>query len=85
MLHHKFSVGQEVNFLPTVMDFNVPRGTYRVVRQMPMEGGGFTYRVKSIADGHERVIRESQLTEGGAWMPASTPQTARAPAKRHSS
>lgn len=69
MLHHKFSVGQEVKFQPSIVDYNVPAGTYRVVRQMPMEAGGFTYRVKSVADGHERVIRESQLSADGARVP----------------
>jgi hypothetical protein len=61
MLHHKFSVGENVTFLPSIVDYNVPAGTYRIVRQMPMEAGGFTYRVKSVNDGQERVMRESQL------------------------
>ena len=41
MPRHKFTVGQEVSFLPSAMDFNVPRGTYRIVRQLPLEAGGF--------------------------------------------
>jgi hypothetical protein len=70
MQHHKFAVGQEVSVLPSALDFNVPRGTYRIVRQLPMEAGGFQYRVKNVNDGHERVIRESQLALGtNPWMP----------------
>jgi hypothetical protein len=72
MASHKFTVGQEVSFLPSALDFNVPRGPYRIVRQLPLESGGFSYRVKSISDGHERIIAESQLAsgDGGSWMPA---------------
>jgi hypothetical protein len=71
MTRHKFAVGQEVSFLPSVSDFNVPRGIYRIVRQLPFEVDGFSYRVKNLNDGHERVMRESQLVSGdGSWMPA---------------
>jgi len=70
MPRHKFTVGQEVSFLPSAMDFNVPRGTYRIVRQLPLEAGGFQYRVKNVSDGHERIIRESQLAAGTSpWAP----------------
>ena len=64
MVHHKFTVGQEVEFLPGRMDFHVPRGIYTIVRQLPMDSNDFLYRVKNVRDGHERVMRESQLT---AW------------------
>jgi hypothetical protein len=70
-------VGQEVSFLPSAMDFNVPRGVYRIVRQLPLEAGGFQYRVKNVSDGHERIIRESQLAAGSTpWTPP--PATAKA-------
>ena len=71
MARHKFSVGQEVEFLPGRMDFNVPRGTYTIVRQLPIEANDCQYRVKNSRDGHERIMRESQLAAGsGAWMNA---------------
>ena len=70
MSRHKYTVGQEVSFLPSSTDFNVPRGTYRIVRQLPLEAGGFHYRVKNVSDGHERIIRESQLAVGASpWTP----------------
>lgn len=68
MQRHKFTIGQDVTFLPSAMDFNVPRGTYRIVRQLPMETGGFHYRVKNVSDGHERIIREAQLMASGNPM-----------------
>ena len=43
MARHKYAIGQEVNFLPSGMDFNVPRGTYTIVRQLPLEAAGFQY------------------------------------------
>jgi hypothetical protein len=61
VVHHKFTVGQEVEFLPGRMDFHVPRGIYTIVRQLPLESNDFLYRVKNVRDGHERVMRESQL------------------------
>jgi len=74
MPRHKFAIGQEVSFLPSGMDFNVPRGTYTIVRQLPLEANGFQYRVKNVRDGHERIIGESQLAAGtGMWSPPPPP------------
>jgi len=58
---HKFTVGQQLDFLPGPRDGNVPRGKYQVQRLLPSEGSDPQYRVKSTADGLERVIAESQL------------------------
>ncbi len=60
----KFNVGQKVEFLPGSLDGNVPRGTYTVTRVLPEEQGSRNYRVKHVRDGHERVVRESQLGPG---------------------
>jgi hypothetical protein len=40
----------------------VPRGKYKVLRLLPSETRDLQYRVKHTEDGHERVVRESQLT-----------------------
>ena len=61
MNQHKFTVGQMVDFLPGPGDANVPRGKYRVQRLLPSETKDLQYRVKHAADGHERVVLESQL------------------------
>ncbi len=63
MSPHRFIVGQNVEFLPRQFDSNVPRGTYVVVRQLPGPPHDREYRVKNVADGHERVVLESQLRE----------------------
>ncbi len=61
MLLHKFAVGQSVEFVPGRFDGSAPSGTYTVVRLLPNDGSDREYRVKNVRDGHERVVRESQL------------------------
>ncbi|MEO8716252.1 MAG: hypothetical protein ABI369_14690 [Acetobacteraceae bacterium] len=58
---YKYTVGEQVEFLPSSTDHNVPRGTYTIVRRLPFEAGNCAYRVKHSRDGHERVIPENQL------------------------
>jgi hypothetical protein len=58
---HKYQIGQTVEFLPGGSYLATARGHYVVVRQLPAESAGYQYRVKSVADGHERIVRESQL------------------------
>ena len=58
---HGFSVGHEVEFVAGAMDGNVPRSAYTVVRQLPNDAEDRDYRVRNRRDGHERVVRESQL------------------------
>jgi hypothetical protein len=59
---HKFKTGQRVTVAP-----NNRRGarrgeTFTVVRALPEERGVWQYRVKSVTDGHERVVSENDLT-----------------------
>ncbi len=61
MAAHKFAFGQKVEFSPSAFDGNAPRGSYTVVKQMPSETRDLQYRIKNARDGHERVVRESQL------------------------
>lgn len=64
MTRHSFSVGQSVELFPGRLDGNVPRGTYTVQRLLPNDGADREYRVRNVRDGHERVVRESQLRPG---------------------
>lgn len=61
MTQHKFAVGQTVAFRPGTQDGRVPRGQYKIQRQLPSETRDLQYRVKHNVDGHERVVVESQL------------------------
>lgn len=61
---HGYAIGQAVELVPGRYDGNVPRGTYTVLRQLPNDSTDREYRVRSVHDGHERVIRESQMRPG---------------------
>ncbi len=40
-------------------------GVYRVVRQLPAEGGDNRYRIKGETEAYERVVAESRLKKAG--------------------
>jgi len=58
---HKYEIGQVVNFMPGALTLEKSLGVYEIVRQLPPEGPENQYRIKSVHDSHERVVRESQL------------------------
>jgi hypothetical protein len=57
---HKFQVGEIVELSPSV-GLKVPDGAYEVIKQLTEINGQFQYRIKSVKEPHERVVRESQL------------------------
>ncbi len=64
MTAHKFAVGQSVRFSPDRQDrqqLSPSQSRFKVVRLLPDAANILQYRVKSQADGHERVVREDQL------------------------
>lgn len=61
MQKHRFEVGETVEFTAGGSYPAAARGLYKVLRQLPSEGQGYQYRVKNLADGHERMVREGQL------------------------
>ncbi|MGK7864134.1 hypothetical protein [Falsiroseomonas sp. E2-1-a4] len=62
--HHRYTVGQRIEFMPGRYDGSAPSGAYTVVRQLPNDAQDREYRVKNSRDGHERIIRESQMRQG---------------------
>jgi hypothetical protein len=62
MLEPRFIVGEKVIYSP---DFTQDRGSgaglFEVIRSMPDESVGRSYRIRNTTDGHERVAREHQL------------------------
>jgi hypothetical protein len=62
MQPHKFAVGQTVRYSPGRATYAGSGNSYKVVRQLPAEANDHQYRVKSSTDGHERVVKESQLS-----------------------
>jgi hypothetical protein len=59
---HKFKMGQRVTVAPNNRGGAWRGGTFTVVRPLPEERGVWQYRVKSVTDGHERVVSENDLT-----------------------
>lgn len=56
---HKFKVGQMVSYTSGFP--SAGRGVYKVTQLLPSEGDDFQYRIKSTAEPHERVVKQSQL------------------------
>ena len=61
MQQYRFNAGQAVNYTPSLFDRAAKRGAYLIVRSLPSDGKDNQYRIKCVLDGHERVVRESQL------------------------
>ena len=59
MAPRKFKAGQQVIVAPN--RYGIRRETFEVVRVLPEEHGVFQYRIKSSADGHERVASRLSL------------------------
>jgi hypothetical protein len=62
---HQFRSGQVVHLCRSIR-YGAAEGDYEIVRQLPDEGGEFQYRIKSMREPHERVVRESDLEPGSA-------------------
>jgi hypothetical protein len=61
---HKFSIGQIVKFEPRAFRFSAP-GPYEIRHLVPAsdrDPGDPCYRIKNIAEKHERAAPESELT-----------------------
>jgi hypothetical protein len=62
MAHHKFKVGQLVEFAPSRPAVPPSGRHYEIVRLLPADGGELQYRVKSKSEAFERVAKESELS-----------------------
>lgn len=57
----KFKVGQTVDFSPSLRSLAAAARLYKITRVLPTEGRERLYRIKTIAEAFERVVRESEL------------------------
>jgi hypothetical protein len=60
MEKRKFSAGQNVTMIPS-RTYRAPPDIFKVMRLLPAEAGNPQYRIKSLRDGHERVVTESDI------------------------
>ncbi len=56
----KFFIGETVRLLPAI-GRKTPWRVYEVTKQLPAANGERHYRIKSIYEPDERVVRESEL------------------------
>ncbi|MEZ5785035.1 MAG: hypothetical protein R3D62_00785 [Xanthobacteraceae bacterium] len=62
---HQYQSGQLVRLCRNIRH-NAAEGNYEIVRRLPDEGGEQRYRIKSIREPHERVVKESDLERASA-------------------
>lgn len=60
--HHKFKVGQTVNYTSGPFGAAGRDNVFKVTQLLPAEGDDFQYRIKTVDEPHERVAKESQLS-----------------------
>ena len=60
MPNHKFKIGQMVELSPA-FGRNMPGGVDEIIKELPESRGEYEYRIKSINEPHERVVREIEL------------------------
>ncbi len=62
MANHKFEIGKVVS-VRSRPETGIPAGNYEIVRRLPSGDAAPDpqYRVKSVTDGHERIVRQSEL------------------------
>lgn len=65
MTSHKFKIGQSVNYTSGLFGAGSASGVYQITQLLPPEGDDFQYKIKSAAEPHERVAKESQLDRIG--------------------
>jgi hypothetical protein len=57
---HQFRAGQTVRLVRSPLRA-AAEGEFKVVRPLPDDGGETQYRIKSVREPHERVVKESDL------------------------
>jgi hypothetical protein len=61
MASHKYEVGQNVRLRPNRLSSLLGSPECKIMRQLPIEGGSYLYRIKCVAEKGERVAKEGDL------------------------
>jgi hypothetical protein len=61
---HRYGVGEQVEFHPSPILEKKFGGSYSVERLLPLSDTGEvpTYQIRSLRDGHQRIVTEHDLT-----------------------
>lgn len=62
MPDHKFHIGEIVELSPSILR-RAAGGVYEVTKLQPDGDSEYEYRIKSVNEPHERVVRESELSK----------------------
>jgi hypothetical protein len=65
MTEHKFALGEIVEARASLYGLTPP-GRYEVMRLLPPTGMSNQYRLKSLKNGNEWVVREEDIFQGGS-------------------
>jgi len=66
---HSFRIGQTVDLIPGRI-LGTKRGPFTILRLLPNDGLDREYRIEHLVDGHERVVRQSEIF-GAAPVPSA--------------
>jgi hypothetical protein len=58
---HKFKRGESVFYTSGIYSRGAASGVYKITQLLPSESDDCQYRIKSPAEPHERVVKESEL------------------------
>jgi hypothetical protein len=58
---HRFRVGQSVNYTSGLRRQPGWGGAYKITQLLPAQGDEPLYRIKSVDEPHERVVKETEL------------------------
>jgi hypothetical protein len=62
MAEYKFKIGETVYFHPKPPR-GAPRGAYQIIKRLPAAEGEFQYVIRSAFEDHQRVAKESELSD----------------------
>ena len=65
MAGHKYKIGQQVTFKASLTRALFGSQECQIIRQLPLEEGGYLYRIKCGTENVERVAKEAELS----WTP----------------
>ena len=69
---HRYRIGEDIELIPRSFTPRDAGGQYTVTRLLPNDSSDREYRVKSGRDGHERVVRESEMRPSATTLASRT-------------
>jgi hypothetical protein len=61
MAHHRFRIGQMVELDPIPGARSIPGRRYKILERLPDAWGDVRYRIKSVLEAVDRIVKESEF------------------------